>query len=96
MIFRFAPGHGAPGLLASLWLEGSLGQLYPQCSRDRKGLHNLISSFSVSMGLPRFVTSTFEGVLGFSHLSSHINAETPGSIHKGESLAMCYQLHLGL
>ncbi|GMF68663.1 unnamed protein product [Aspergillus oryzae] len=45
MLYVVGPGHGAPGLLASLWLEGSLGRFYPQYSRDMEGLKNLISTF---------------------------------------------------
>jgi len=55
MIFCVGPGHGAPAVLASLWLEGTLGKFYPRYSRDRQGLHNLISKFSTPTGLPRFV-----------------------------------------
>ncbi|KAI9800004.1 MAG: hypothetical protein M1833_003533 [Piccolia ochrophora] len=29
MIFVVGPGHGAPAILASLWIEGSLGHFYP-------------------------------------------------------------------
>lgn len=53
MLYVVGPGHGAPGLLASLWLEGSLGKFYPQYTKDKEGLHNLISTFSTSAGLPR-------------------------------------------
>src|SRR5438477_5197988 len=28
------PGHGAAANLANLWLEGTLGEVYPQCARD--------------------------------------------------------------
>ena len=66
MIYVVGPGHGAPSILANLWLEGSLAKFYPSCSQDADGLHNLITGFSTTGGFP-----------------SHINAETPGSIHEG-------------
>lgn len=67
MMFVVGPGHGAPGLLSCLWLEGSLGKFYPQYSRDAEGLKNLISTFSTSAGLPRFVSSiTVRDVLDYS------------------------------
>ena len=69
LIYVVGPGHGAPAILASVWLEGSLGKVYPEYSRDKKGLQNLITGFSTPRGLP-----------------SHINAETPGSIHEGGEL----------
>lgn len=55
MLYVVGPGHGAPAILASLWLEGSLEKFYPQYSRDASGLHNLVSSFSTTAGLPRFL-----------------------------------------
>ena len=55
MIYLVGPGHGAPAILASLWLEGSMGRFYPQYTRDKQGLHNLISRFSTPRGLPRHV-----------------------------------------
>ncbi|KAJ5174543.1 uncharacterized protein N7482_000420 [Penicillium canariense] len=44
MLYVVGPGHGAPALLASLWLEGSMERFYPHYSRDGNGLHQLIST----------------------------------------------------
>lgn len=54
MIYVVGPGHGAPGILAALWMEGSLERFYPDYSRDRKGLTKLITTFSTTGGFPRF------------------------------------------
>jgi xylulose-5-phosphate/fructose-6-phosphate phosphoketolase len=53
MIYVVGPGHGAPAILASLWLEGSLEKFYPEYSRNREGLGQLISRFAVPGGFPR-------------------------------------------
>lgn len=53
MLFVVGPGHGAPAILATLWLEGSLEKFYPEYSRDSEGLNKLISTFSTTAGLPR-------------------------------------------
>ncbi|KAF1983075.1 putative phosphoketolase [Aulographum hederae CBS 113979] len=63
MIYVVGPGHGAPALLASLWLEGSLEKFYPQYSRDKKGLHNLITKFSVPGGFPSHINSETPGAI---------------------------------
>ena len=55
MIYMVGPGHGAPAILAWLWLEGSLGKFYPRYTPDEAGLHNLISGFSTPKGFPRSV-----------------------------------------
>jgi xylulose-5-phosphate/fructose-6-phosphate phosphoketolase len=78
MLYVVGPGHGAPSILANLWLEGSLGKFYPECGRDEKGLHNLITGFSTTGGFP-----------------SHINAETPGSIHEGGELGYALGVAFG-
>ena len=54
MLFVIGPGHGAPAALACLWLEDSLGRFYPDTyPRNKQGLRNLISKFSVPGGFPR-------------------------------------------
>lgn len=53
MLYVVGPGHGAPAILAALWMEGSLEKFYPEYSRDGKGLHHLISTFSTTSGFPR-------------------------------------------
>lgn len=55
MLYVVGPGHGAPAILASLWIEGSLEKFYPEYSRNNEGLKQLISTFSTTAGLPRFV-----------------------------------------
>lgn len=95
MIFCVGPGHGAPAILASLWLEGSLGRFYPEYSRNRNGLHNLISKFSTPTGLPRSVTTPEFTVRIAKQPDSHINAETPGSIHEGGELGYVLSVAFG-
>ena len=34
LIFIAGPGHGAPGVVASTWLEGTYAETYPNVSRD--------------------------------------------------------------
>ena len=79
VIFVVGPGHGAPGILAPLWLEGSLERFYPdKYTVDKKGLKNLIAGFSTPTGFP-----------------SHINAEVPGSIHEGGELGYALAVAYG-
>src|SRR3954453_21974775 len=40
------PGHGAPAVLASLYLEGALSDVYERYSQDLAGLTNLVHDFS--------------------------------------------------
>ncbi len=52
MLFIAGPGHGAPGVLACLFAEGTMGEFYKECSRDGKGMGHLIKSFSWPGGFP--------------------------------------------
>lgn len=78
MLYVVGPGHGAPSILANLFLEGALTKFYPECSQDTKGLTRLITGFSTTGGFP-----------------SHINAETPGSIHEGGELGYALAVSFG-
>jgi len=61
MIFVVGPGHGAPAILASLWIEGSLARFYPQYSLDGQGLNRLISGFSTPGGFPSHINAEAPG-----------------------------------
>ncbi len=52
MMMVVGPGHGAPGILASLFAEGTLGEFYPACARNGKGMGELIKKFSWPGGFP--------------------------------------------
>ncbi len=63
IIFVVGPGHGAPAILSSLWLEGSLERFYPQYSRNKEGLTNLITKFSTPSGLPSHINAETPGAI---------------------------------
>ncbi len=46
------PGHGAPAVLANAWLEGTYGEVYPDVSRDERGMSRLFRQFSFPGGVP--------------------------------------------
>ncbi|TPX19748.1 hypothetical protein DIZ76_017540 [Coccidioides immitis] len=57
------PGHGAPALLACLWMEGSLEKFYPDYSRDTSGLTKLITTFSTTGGFPSHINAETPGAI---------------------------------
>ena len=63
IIFVVGPGHGAPAILSSLWLEGSLERFYPEYTRNRQGLHNLITKFSTPSGFPSHINAETPGAI---------------------------------
>ena len=45
-IFLAGPGHGAPGVLAPVYLEGTYSEVYPDKSEDREGMQKFFKQFS--------------------------------------------------
>lgn len=62
-IYVVGPGHGAPAILASLWLEGTLEKFYPQYTRDKQGMSNLITGFSTPHGFPSHINAETPGAI---------------------------------
>jgi xylulose-5-phosphate/fructose-6-phosphate phosphoketolase len=55
------PGHGAPGVLAALYLEGAISRFYPQYPMTRAGFDAFIKSFSWPGGFPSHVNAETPG-----------------------------------
>lgn len=60
-IFIAGPGHGAPGVLAPAYLEGTISELYSQFSQDEEGMKNLFKAFSFPGGLGSHCTPELPG-----------------------------------
>ncbi|MGN6582329.1 MAG: phosphoketolase family protein [Rhizobiaceae bacterium] len=52
VLFIAGPGHGAPGVVANTWLEGTYSELYPDVSQDEAGMCRLFRQFSFPGGIP--------------------------------------------
>jgi len=52
VIYITGPGHGAPGIVANTWLEGSYSEMFPDITRDGTGMHKLFRQFSFPGGIP--------------------------------------------
>ncbi len=51
-IYVTGPGHGAPGIVANVYLEGTYSEVYPHIGRDEEGLRRLFRQFSFPGGIP--------------------------------------------
>jgi phosphoketolase len=60
-IFLAGPGHGAPGVLAPLYLEGVYSEVYPEVSLDAEGLRRLFRQFSFPGGIGSHCTPETPG-----------------------------------
>ena len=61
MIFMAGPGHGAPGVLGPVYLEGSYSEVYPEKSLDAEGLQTFFKEFSFPGGIGSHCTPETPG-----------------------------------
>ncbi len=60
-IFLAGPGHGAPGLLAPIYLEGTYSEVYPNKGEDEDGLRQFFKEFSFPGGIGSHCTPEMPG-----------------------------------
>jgi xylulose-5-phosphate/fructose-6-phosphate phosphoketolase len=61
MIYMAGPGHGAPGVLGPVYLEGSYSEVYPEKSLDGEGLLRFFREFSFPGGIGSHCTPETPG-----------------------------------
>jgi len=61
MIFMAGPGHGAPGVLAPGYLEGTYSEIYPHKSEDERGMREFFRQFSFPGGIGSHCTPETPG-----------------------------------
>ncbi len=61
VLYVTGPGHGGPGLVANVWLEGTYSEVYPNVSRDGVGMRRLFRQFSFPGGIPSHVAPETPG-----------------------------------
>jgi xylulose-5-phosphate/fructose-6-phosphate phosphoketolase len=60
-IFLAGPGHGAPGVLAPVYLEGTYSEIYPDKSEDEEGMRAFFKQFSFPGGIGSHCTPETPG-----------------------------------
>jgi xylulose-5-phosphate/fructose-6-phosphate phosphoketolase len=89
MIFVTGPGHGAPGIVANTYLEGTYSEFYPAIGQNTAGLKRLFTQFSFPGGIPSHCApetpgSIHEGgELGYSLLHAY------GAVFDNPDLIAC-------
>jgi xylulose-5-phosphate/fructose-6-phosphate phosphoketolase len=76
-MYVIGPGHGAPGIVANTYLEGTYSEIYPHISRDEEGMRQFFRQFSFPGGIPSHVAAEVPGSiheggeLGYSLAHAH-------------------------
>ena len=60
-IFLAGPGHGAPGVLAPVYLEGVYSEIYPDMGQSAEGLQRFFKQFSFPGGIGSHCTPELPG-----------------------------------
>ncbi len=61
MIYIAGPGHGGPGIVANVYLEGTYSEVYPNITQDEEGIGKLFKQFSFPGGIPSHVAAETPG-----------------------------------
>ncbi len=61
VLFLAGPGHGGPGVVANVYLEGTYSEVYPNVSQDEEGMKRLFKQFSFPGGIGSHVTPETPG-----------------------------------
>ncbi|TVQ43514.1 MAG: phosphoketolase family protein [Gloeocapsa sp. DLM2.Bin57] len=61
MIFMAGPGHGAPGVLGPVYLEGTYSEIYPDKTEDEEGMRKFFKQFSFPGHIGSHVTPETPG-----------------------------------
>ena len=60
-IYVVGPGHGAPGILANAYLEGTYSEVYAHITSDVEGMRRFFRQFSFPGGIPSHVAAETPG-----------------------------------
>jgi xylulose-5-phosphate/fructose-6-phosphate phosphoketolase len=89
MMFVTGPGHGAPGIVANTYLEGTYSDFYSNVPRNAEGLKRLFTQFSFPGGIPSHTAAETPGSiheggeLGYSLLHAY------GAAFDNPNLVVC-------
>jgi xylulose-5-phosphate/fructose-6-phosphate phosphoketolase len=83
------PGHGGPGILANVYLEGTYTEVYPRVGRDEEGLRRLFRQFSFPGGIPSHVAPQTPGSIHEGGELGYSLAHAYGAAFDNPDLLVC-------
>jgi xylulose-5-phosphate/fructose-6-phosphate phosphoketolase len=88
-IFVTGPGHGGPGVVANVYLEGTYSDVYPHIGRDEEGLRRLFRQFSFPGGIPSHVAPETPGSIHEGGELGYSLAHAYGAAFDNPDLLVC-------
>ncbi len=88
-IYVTGPGHGGPGLVANVYLEGTYSEVYPHIGRDEEGLRRLFRQFSFPGGIPSHVAPETPGSINEGGELGYALVHAYGAAFDNPDLLVC-------
>ncbi len=89
VIFLAGPGHGGPGLVANVYLEGTYSEVYTHIGRDELGLRRLFRQFSFPGGIPSHAAPETPGSIHEGGELGYSLAHAYGAVFDNPDLIAC-------
>ncbi len=89
VIYVTGPGHGGPGVLANVWLEGTYSEVYPSIPQDGSGMRALFRQFSFPGGVPSHVAAETPGSIHEGGELGYSLAHAYGAVLDNPDLLVC-------
>ena len=88
-IYITGPGHGGPGIVANVYLEGTYTEIYPHISRDEEGMRRLFRQFSFPGGIPSHVAPETPGSINEGGELGYSLVHAYGAAFDNPDLVVC-------
>ncbi|MCU1261852.1 MAG: phosphoketolase, partial [Bryobacterales bacterium] len=89
VIYIAGPGHGGPGIVANVYLEGTYTEFYPHVPRNEYGLKRLFTQFSFPGGIPSHVAPETPGSIHEGGELGYSLAHAFGAAFDNPDLLVC-------
>src|SRR5579872_5664945 len=89
MMFITGPGHGAPGIVANTYLEGTYSEFYPGVTHDVPGLKRLFKQFSFPGGIPSHTAAETPGSIHEGGELGYSLVHAYGAVFDNPDLVAC-------
>ncbi len=89
VLYVTGPGHGGPGVVANVYLEGTYSEVYPHIARDEAGMRALFRQFSFPGGIPSHVAPETPGSIHEGGELGYSLAHAYGAAFDNPELLVC-------
>jgi xylulose-5-phosphate/fructose-6-phosphate phosphoketolase len=89
MLYVTGPGHGGPGVVANVYLEGTYTEVHPHIGHDEEGLRRLFRQFSFPGGIPSHVAPETPGSIHEGGELGYSLAHAYGAAFDNPELLVC-------